>query len=158
MNSKVVVDTNVLIVANGRNTHVDLTCQLACIEEIENIFVTHTIALDKSGKIFDEYKDRLNFSGAPGLGDIFFKELYNRLYDPQFVNQVMVTPSEDASKSFEELPSNSFDVSDRKFLAVAVVAEADVLNATDSDWAINHALTDSLGVNVKQLCPCFSCK
>ena len=51
------------------------------------------------------------------------------------------------------LPENSFDRSDRKFLAVAVVAKAVVLNATDSDWVEHEELMQSLEVQVDQLCP-----
>ena len=58
-----------------------------------------------------------------------------------------------SSGECEYCKENSFDPSDRKFLAVAVVAEAVVLNATDSDWAEHGALMDSLGVEVCQLCP-----
>ena len=50
-------------------------------------------------------------------------------------------------------PRTSFDPSDRKFLAVAVVAEAEILNATDSDWSEQEALMRVLGVKVRQLCP-----
>lgn len=56
-------------------------------------------------------------------------------------------------RGFEELPENTFDRSDRKFLAVAVVARAVVLNATDSDWGEQQALMDELGVEVNELCP-----
>ena len=44
-----------------------------------------------------------------------------------------MTPTEDDRRGFEELPENTFDPSDRKFLAVAIVANAVVLNATDTD-------------------------
>ena len=56
-------------------------------------------------------------------------------------------------RSFVELPENELDPSDRKFLAVAVVAQAEILNATDSDWSEQKALTSDLGVSVRQLCP-----
>ena len=38
-------------------------------------------------------------------------------------------------------------------LAVAVVAKAEILNATDSDWEEQKALISNLGVSVRQLCP-----
>ena len=64
----------------------------------------------------------------------------------------MVTvQSDDDRKGFEELPENTFDRSDRK--AVAVAAEAVVLNATDSDWSEHKALMEELGVIVEELCP-----
>ena len=51
-----------------------------------------------------------------------------------------------------------FDPSDRKFLAVAVVAKAVVLNATDSDWDEHAVLMEELGVKVSQLCPEYASK
>ena len=62
------------------------------------------------------------------MGDTFYKHVLNHLYQPDRVQKVAVTPSEE--RGFEELPENTFDPSDRKFLAVAVVAKAVVLNAT----------------------------
>jgi hypothetical protein len=37
---------------------------------------------------------------------------------------------------------------DRKLLAVAVVAKASIVNATDSDWAESADLLNQLGINV----------
>ena len=59
----------------------------------------------------------------------------------------------DDERGFEALPPNKLDRSDRKFLATAVVGEARILNATDSDWAEQQELTGGLGVDVVQLCP-----
>ena len=42
---------------------------------------------------------------------------------------------------------------DRKFLAVAVVADAVVVNATDSDWSQALDLLRELEVEVEELCP-----
>ena len=63
-----------------------------------------------------------------------------------------MTPAGD-ERGFEELPENTFDRSDRKFLAVAVAARVVVLNAVDSDWGEHKALMDEMGVVVKELCP-----
>ena len=65
----------------------------------------------------------------------------------------IMTPTGDPARGFEELPQNTFDPSDRKFLAVAVAADAVVLNATDSDWGEQGALMGELGVEVRELCP-----
>ncbi len=64
-----------------------------------------------------------------------------------------MTESSDPTKGFEELPPNSFHHKDRKFLVVAVVAGATVLNATDSDWTYHSTLMDEEGVIVEELCP-----
>ena len=149
----VVVDTNVAIAANGRGTHADLQCQSACVARLRSLVAGEVVAVDDKGLILAEYAARLNFSGMPGVGDRFFKHVFNFQYEQERVCRVAVTPSEDDRRSFEELPANAFDRSDRKFLAVAVAAGAVVLNATDSDWNEESALMNSLGVQVAELCP-----
>lgn len=148
-----VVDTNVPIVANGRNTHADERCQLTCVEKLESVVSQDVVVIDNSRAILAEYGTYLRPSGMPGTGDMFYKHVLNFLHRPDRVRMVSVTPSEDLGRGFEELPENAFDPSDRKFLAVAVVADAVVLNATDSDWGEHTALMDQLEVEVSQLCP-----
>ena len=148
-----VVDTNVAIAANGRGTHADIRCRLICVQRLESLVAGETVAIDDGNRILGEYKSHLNFSGGPGVGDAFFKHVFNNQYQDEHVRRVTVTPSQDDRRGFEELPSNTFDPSDRKFLAVAVAAGAVVLNATDSDWGEQAALMDALGVEVNQLCP-----
>ena len=140
-----VVDTNVAIAANGRDTHADLSCRLACIEELEQLVRQGIVAVDDVGLILNEYKDHLRFSGEPGTGDAFFKYIFNSQYQGGRVRRVAVTPSDDDRRGFEELPENAFDRSDRKFLAVAVAANARVLNATESDWHEHEALNGRVG-------------
>lgn len=148
-----VVDTNVAIAANGRNTHADFACQLDCIETLETICREAVVVLDDADLIFDEYRSSLSFKGAPGTGDKFLKHVHDHRYGGSRVKRVSVTPCSDELRGFDELPENAFDPSDRKFLAVAVVAQAEILNATDSDWSEQDALTRALGVSVRQLCP-----
>ena len=153
-----VVDTNVAIVANGRETDADEQCQLSCIKRLRSLAASEVVAIDNLGLIVAEYKKRLHFSGMPGVGDAFFKHVFNNQFQEKHVQRVAITCSDDARRGFEELPENTFDPSDRKFLAVSVVAGAVVLNATDSDWAEQNELMDSLGVEVRQLCPRYSSK
>ena len=148
-----VVDTNVAIAANGRNTHADYACRFDCIETLEAICREAVVVLDDGDLIFEEYRSRLSFRGAPGTGDKFLKHVHDRMYGGSRVKRVPITPCSDALRGFEELPENDFDPSDRKFLAVAVVAQAEILNATDSDWSEQEALTSDLAVRVRQLCP-----
>ena len=148
-----VVDTNVAIAANGRGTHADIPCQLTCVRKLNSLVAQETVAIDDGNLILDEYRKRLNFSGGPGVGDVFFKHVFNHQYQDCRVRRIRVTPTGDDRRGFEELPENAFDRSDRKFLAVAVAADAVVLNATDSDWGEQQALMDGLGVKVDELCP-----
>ena len=153
-----VVDTNVAIVANGRRTHAGLRCQLTCVERLKSVAAGEVVAIDVGNSILEEYTKYLNFSGMPGVGDVFFKHVFTHQYREDRVRRVDITPSKDDRRGFEELPENTFDRSDRKFLAVAVVAKAAVLNATDSDWEMHEALVNRLGVKVNQLCPRYALK
>ena len=153
-----VVDTNVAIAANGRGTHADLECQLACVEKLQDVCNRQVVVLDDRNLIFDEYKEHLNFAGAPGVGDVFFKHVHNHQYGETRVKRVPITLCDDDRREFEELPENGLDKSDHKFLATALVASATILNATDSDWGEQEALTERLGVPVHQLCPQYRLK
>lgn len=111
------------------------------------------VALDDGGRIFEEYRTYFSFAGRPGIGDVFFKHVYDLQHRGTKVRKFPITPSVDGRRGFEELPVNTLDASDRKFLAVAVVAKAVVVNATDSDWGQAGDLLRRLGVDVEELCP-----
>lgn len=154
-----VIETNVAIAANGRNTHASLECQLACVVFLSNIVAKKgLIAIDELGLILEEYARHLNYSGQPEVGDEFFKYLHDHQYYSQRVLRVNITPSDVRERGFDELPVNSMDPSDRKFLAVALVAGAEVINALDSDWHENIEEINEIGVEVSQLCPEHACK
>ncbi len=148
-----VVDTNVAIAANGRGTHADLQCQKSCVETLAAVVKEETIAIDDAGLIFEEYAKHLRRSGQPGVGDLFLKHVFDHQYRLGRIRRVTRTRSADTRRGFEELPENTFDPSDRKFLAVAAAAQAVILNATDSDWDEQPALLSQLDVQVRQLCP-----
>jgi predicted nucleic acid-binding protein len=151
MNS--VIDTNVLIVANGKSEHASIECQLNCLEYLEN-HKNINVCVDNLDLIMDEYQRHCSHAGSPGVGDMFFKYLHDNQYDPtSAIELVAITPIEDVSRSFEELPANDFDPSDRKFLATACSADAEVINATDSDWHEQAKLMSQFKVTVLQLCP-----
>lgn len=152
----VVIDTNVLVVANGGHEQAGDRCQLACIDALEAARVG-TVAIDDAQRILSEYRAHCSFSGQPGVGDAFFKWLWNQQGNPQKCRAVTITPH--PKRGFDEFPADArlrgFDASDRKFVAVALsVGEpAPVLNATDTDWwHALQALVDN-GVQVEFLCP-----
>ena len=148
-----VVDTNVPIAANGRLTHANSQCRLTCIKKLKAVVRDQVVAVDDQGEIIKEYARHLQYKGTLGVGDVFFKHVFDNQHQSDRVSRVRVKPVADEKRGFEELPPNSFDRSDRKFLAVAVGACATVLNATDSDWGEHAKLMRRLGVEVHQLCP-----
>lgn len=157
---KVVVDTNVPIAANGRNTHAGPGCQVRCIEFLQHLASERSkvvVALDEGELLLNEYRRYLNYRGQPGVGDIFFKFLHDHMYGRNRIHLVQITGIADEGRGFDELPVNELDPSDRKLLAVAVVANADVVNALDTDWFEQADLLALLNVPVQQLCPEHGC-
>ncbi len=160
--SAYVIDTNVGIVANGENCpQADPQCILSCIKKLkECVSILNgdspgMITIDSGGEILGEYKKYLSFSGQPGVGDLFFKELFQRQMMPSCD---CVDIAKDAEWGYEEFPHDKalmkFDPPDRKFVAVAVHSQHSptILNATDSDWS-EYEVPLSKYVNVEQLCP-----
>ena len=108
----VVVDTNVAIVANGRKgeTNADADCQLSCVEMLRSVVAEEVVAIDDRRVILQEYRNRLDFSGRPGVGDFFFKHVWDHQYQDGRVQQVVVTPCDDdsrASRSCRKMPSTA---------------------------------------------------
>jgi predicted nucleic acid-binding protein len=157
---KVVIDTNVAIAANGRNTHACNKCQLECVEYLENLTAAvgrRKIYLDDLDLLLSEYKPHLNFHGQPGIGDAFYKFLHDHKYSGKKVVLVSITRNDDSETGFNELPVNSIDPSDRKILAISVVASAQIVNALDNDWHEKRDFLEGLGIEVVQLCPEHGC-
>lgn len=157
---KITIDTNVPIAANGRNTHATAACQLRCVELLEEIAagqINCSVTLDEMGLLLDEYSRHLNYRGEPGIGDFFFKFLHDNLYSNEVIKLIKITPIRDERRGFHELPPNSLDPSDRKFLAVAVKAKATIVNALDTDWHEQKELLSKVAIKVRQLCPQHAC-
>ncbi|GFM67109.1 hypothetical protein VRB50_19815 [Pseudomonas poae] len=154
-----VVETNVAIAANGRGTHASLECQLACVVFLSDVVSKQSIvAIDDIGLMLDEYAKHLSYKGQPDVGDEFFKYLHDHQYYPDRVLRVSITPNGMERSGFDELPPNSMDPSDRKFLAVARKSGAKVFNALDTDWHENIKDIEAMGVAVEQLCPAHGCR
>jgi hypothetical protein len=149
-----VVDTNVAIVANGRDTNATVKCQLACLTQLRKILEGGQIVIDDAGDILEEYRRYLSPSGQPGVGDRFFREILINFTSK--VQRVHLEKKSDGSYSdfLIDARLKAFDASDRKFAAVARKVAVPVLNATDSDW-LDHreALADN-GIVVEFACGC----
>lgn len=157
---RAVVDTNIAIAANGRDTHASFECQLACIEFLQELHspkTQHQVFLDDRDLILEEYRTYLYHHGEPGVGDRFYKFLHDNIYMGIKVQRVCITPLDDETRGFNELPPNTIDKSDRKFLAAAKVANATIFNALDTDWHNHAAFIEVQGVTVEQLCPEHGC-
>ena len=158
MSRSVVMDTNVAIVANGKASHAGDGCVRICVNTLVAIRDRYRMLLDDQGAILEEYRCYLSPSGQPGPGDAFFKWLWDNQGNLQHCRQIRITPVSDR-RQFEEFPEDSnladFDLSDRKFVAVAIASEEHptILNAADTDWWNHRKALVVHGVTISFLCP-----
>ena len=142
------VDTNVAVVANGRDGNYDPRCRRACIDALDQLMGRGQTVLDRDRSILDEYQRNLRERGQPGVGDAFLKFLLVNQTNNRRVKFVALNRD-----SFPDDPElSAFDLNDRKFAAAARVARAPVLNAVDSDWWHHHQALKRHGIEVRFLC------
>ncbi len=161
--AKCIIDTNVPVVANyaknPANIQEDLIdCVLKCIDAIEHVTTReNSLVIDEGNEIFDEYlRNNLSLKGQPGMGDRFMRWVHDNRWKFSPGNRITITKDDD---SYEEFPNHDdlqeFDISDRKFVAVANAhpEKPPILQATDSKWwGWKDALND-VGIAVIFLCP-----
>jgi hypothetical protein len=151
-----VVDTNVLVVANGRAAQAGPGCVANCVETLTQVQATGRIVLDDRLLILSEYLANASLSGQPGLGDAFLKWVWEHQAVAECCETVAVKPRDGSFEEFPDTPElEGFDPSDRKFVAVAIASKnnPEVLNAVDSDWWDFRDVLTRNGVHVRFLCP-----
>ncbi len=157
----VVLDTNVLVVANERENPKERSqaCVEACqdaLMEIRNPDSPVPVLLDSQGLIWEEYSRYCTYKGQPGLGDAFFLWLFERQGDLRYCKKIDLRNHPE--RTFEQFPADEalegFDRSDRKFVAVALGYEEKALiyNAVDSDWWQYRQALAQHGVAIDFLC------
>jgi hypothetical protein len=152
-----VVDTNVIVVANGRDVgQVTPLCVLRCVERLGKIRKNERIALDRGYEILDEYFKKANRSGQPGAGDAFAKWVFDNQWNVTHCDLVEITPMSDGG--YREFPADPqlvrFHLKDRKFVAVSVLhpERPHILYAADSDWDDFLGVLAENGIVVHSLC------
>ena len=159
---KAVIDTNVLLVANGQHPDVSAACVATCVERLQTMQAEGTVVLDNGHRILGEYLHKTQANRPRGVGDLFLKWLLRNEANPQRVEQVTLT--ETGEGGFAEFPGaelqEHFDPSDRKFAAVAH-AHPDhppIWQAADSKWLDWWPALAAGGVRVDFLCPQDACR
>lgn len=152
-----VVDTNVLVVANGESKQASAACVRTCVQYLNAIAHDGQIVLDDGWRIIREYTRQARSAGQPGPGDAFLKWVLTNQANEQRCQRVHITPR-DRADDFEEFPTDpalaGFDRADRKFAAVAICCPLNppVANATDTDWWDFREPLQVHGVTVEFLC------
>ena len=157
-----VIDTNVLLVANGSHEDVSNACQKKCIERLLDQKASGITVIDDSYRILSEYLNKTHPNQPKGVGDVFLKWLLQNQRNTNHVQQVALI--ETAEHVFAEFPDAAlqevFDAPDRKFAAVAN-AHPDsppVWQAADCKWLDWWPTLKEKGVVVEFLCPDDACK
>ena len=148
-----VVDTNVLIVAEGGASHVDDECRAAAKDVLSHTRNRRSLVVDRQWYILREYAAHFEGVGQTGEGAEFYIWAVGR----SGAREVDITLH--SHRVFVEFPSDPrlerFDRNDRKFVAATVasgVESTELVNAVDSDYSEYRVELRDAGVTVKELC------
>lgn len=155
--SAVVVDTNVILVANGQHADISPECIAACSLKLKEIMDNGTLVIDDNFRILNEYLNKTTPKTSNRPGDRFVKWALQNNANKNKIESVELV--EDATRSFESFPNdialNSFDPPDRKFVAVAAShkEKPPILQAADCKWLDWEESLRHHGINIKFVCP-----
>lgn len=146
-----VVDTNVGIVANGRDEdgpHLP-DSELACVQFLTGMVEgSGCVAIDNRWEILREYQNDLHSSGQPGTGDRFLRWVLLNQANPERCAQVGIS----AIPAPEQL--EDFDPPDIKFIRTALgCPKPQIAEGTDGLWWYRRADFAAAGIEVNFLCP-----
>lgn len=133
--TQVVIDTNVLLVANRQHPDVSGQCVIACVQRLLEIQERGCVVLDDGYEILNEYLHKIEPLRGKGVGDVFLKDLLRHT-----VRRVTVKITPDDQRGYAGFPDDTalttFDRADRKFVATAAAHNppALILQAADSKW------------------------
>lgn len=159
----VIVDTNVIGIANGKHKHATTECIESCQQRLREILSQHKIVVvDNRQRILNEYKKYVDLSTQKGIGDVFVKTLLRNQGNPKICKLAYITPLKGNGTDFQEFPTDSalcgFDPDDRKFIAVALAYQLDagqvptILLAIDRGWLQFKNALARHGVTVDLIC------
>lgn len=152
----IVVDTNVLAVAEGLNDEATDHCRQACVRIAQQVRGGQLIAVDADDLIVREYIRVLKKADTSGVGTKLAQTLFRQRHDPQVCRRVQVTPADEPPGSFEEVPAKlrDFDIDDHVFIAVAAAdgRGTQVLQALDEEWWDRKQDFADSGIDVQFLC------
>lgn len=159
---RAVIDTNVLLVANGQHADVSPDCVAECVRRLQTIQQSAIVVIDDGYRILGEYQHKTSLNPPKGVGDVFLKWLLRAAGNPARVERVPLT--ETAENCFSEFPDPalepSFDAPDRKFAAVAHAHpdKPPIWQAADCKWLDWWPALRAKGVRVEFLCPDDACE
>jgi len=157
--SAIVIDTNVLLVADGQGRQMSDGCRIECEDRLRRVQMEEQVVLDFRWLILSEYQNKLDANRQPTPGSAFVKWVLQRNAMPQHVSWVSITPTNTEETRFVEFPPDSaleaeFDPDDRKFIAAANAhtEKPPVLESADSKWLRWEPKLEVHGIRLEILC------
>lgn len=155
--SVTVVDTNVILVANGQHQDVSPACVIGCVLALERVKNTGKLVLDDGFLIIREYQNKTQPKKGNRPGDAFVKWALNNRCNKKRVESVpLLKHDERGFVSFPDDPElANFDAPDRKFVATAGAhpKKPPISQAADSKWLDWAPALKRHGIEVDFLCP-----
>jgi hypothetical protein len=159
---KAVIDTNVLLVANGHHAGASEDCVSECVRRLQAMQAGGVAVIDDDYRIIREYQNKMRPNAQKGVGNAYLKWLLQNQANAGRVELVSIT--ELPPDRFTEFPDPAlelqFDIPDRKFAAVAYThpGKPPIWQATDSKWLDWWPALVAKGVRVDFLCPEDACR
>lgn len=159
----VVIDTNVIVIANDVDDDDRRNCSELCIDRLNQIITQQeVIVIDDGWRILTEYIDNTNPNTKKGMGDLFVKRLLQNQSNPSVCRIIHISSLSGNGTEFNEFPDdpalNNFDPDDRKIIAVAIAyytqykVTPSVLLAIDRGWLSFIHTLQSLRVQIELIC------
>lgn len=158
----VVVDTNVILIANNAHAGASPECVTACVNRLNELMKSGVLVLDDGYRILREYQKKTSPRKAKGVGDHFVDWALRHQTQPKRVQLVALTEYE--KHRYAEFPDPTlellFDPPDRMFPAVSHnhPGHPPIWQAGDSKWLDWWPAMAVHGVNVEFLCEADICR
>ena len=159
--SAIVIDTNVLLIADGKTPQMSDACLQECLIRLERVKTTEQVVLDRDWIILGEYHRKLQPNQSPTPGSAFLKWMLQVQAVAKHVSPVTITALDQEQTQFAEFPSDAaleaaFDPADRKFVAAANAhpEKPPILEAADSKWLGWEPRLAVHGIRLEVLCRC----
>jgi hypothetical protein len=153
----VIVDTNVILVANHEHAEVSQVCAVACAKQLQEIMTSGRLAIDSGYRILKEYQNKTKPQEGKRPGNAFVKWVLRNNANPSRCDLVALV--DHPERGFESFPDDArlanFDPPDRKFVAVAAAhpTKPTISQAADSKWLGWASALKDHGITINFLCP-----
>lgn len=160
MPDKCLIDTGVILTADGKQSDVGSAGLQACVRKLQHVCLEGGLVLDSGDRIFKEYLNKTRPWNPQTVGEQFVKWVNDHRMRPTRCDRIDITPKDEDPEDFDEFPDderlNTFERADRKFVAVAHAhpAKPAISVAIDTDYyrPLHRTAFADQGITIDYLC------